>query len=78
MLPGNENTQTIALSQVLAQRRVQTVSVQKPPQNMQQQITIDGNAGTSQPQVSTTQQNITQPQNSPQLVRFKLHKLKMY
>lgn len=77
MLSGNENS-TIALSQVLAQRRVQTVSVQKPQQNVQQQMTIDPNSvnspGTSQQgQIQTSpnpSQTVTQPQNSPQQVKL--------
>jgi hypothetical protein len=50
MLSANDSNQTIALS--LGQRRLQTVSVQKPPQNMQQ-ITLDASSvqpGTSQQQ----------------------------
>lgn len=70
MLPGNESSQTIALSQVLAQRRVQTVSLQKPPQIIQQ---VDAMAGSSQQQGSiqttTSQQTVNQPQNSPQMVK---------
>jgi hypothetical protein len=74
MLSGNENS-TIALSQVLAQRRVQTLSVQKP-QTVQQQMTVDASTvspGTSQQgQIQTSpnpSQTVTQPQNSPQQVR---------
>lgn len=76
MLSGNENS-TIALSQVLGQRRVQTVSVQKPQQNVQQQMTIDSSSvspGTSQQgQIQTSpnpSQTVTQPQNSPQQVKY--------
>lgn len=75
MLSGNENS-TIALTQVLAQRRVQTLSVQKPQQTVQQQMTIDPNTispGTSQQgQIQTSpnpSQTVTQPQSSPQQVR---------
>jgi hypothetical protein len=76
MISGNENPPTIALSQIIPQRRLQTVSVQKPPQSVQQQMTIDGSVspGPSQQQVqvqtspNTSQQTVTQPQNSPQQV----------
>jgi hypothetical protein len=75
MLSGNENS-TIALSQVLGQRRVQTVTVQKPQQNVQQQMTIDPSnvspGPSQQGQIQTSpnpSQTVTQPQNSPQQVK---------
>lgn len=71
MVSGSENPQ-IALSQALAQRRIQTVSVQRPQQNIQQ-MTIDPSMSpaTSQPQTSPVpnQQTATQPQHSPQQVK---------
>lgn len=69
MISGNENP-PIALSQVIGQRRIQTMSVAKPQQNVQQQMTIDpsGSPGTSQQQSPNSQQTVTQPQNSPQQV----------
>lgn len=67
MLTSNENPQAIALSQVIAQRRIQTVSVQKPQQNVQQQVTIDSGVspGSSQTSPNPTQQTVSQPQSSP-------------
>lgn len=64
--------QTIALS---PQRRIQTVSVQKPQQNVQQQMSIDASVSpgpNQQLQMSPNpaQQTVTQPQNSPQQVEF--------
>lgn len=70
MISNNENP-PMALSQVLGQRRIQTMSVAKPQQSVQQQMTIDasGSPGTSQQQSpNAVQQTVTQPQNSPQQV----------
>lgn len=81
IISANDNPQTIALSQVIAQqRRLQTVSVQKPQQNVQQQqMTMDAglSPGTNQQgqiqiqtSPNTSQQTVTQPQNSPQQVNL--------
>ncbi|CRL07325.1 CLUMA_CG020304, isoform A [Clunio marinus] len=71
MLASNENPSTIALSQVIGQRRLQAVTVQKPQSNIQQQIAIDGNVNptSTQQQLQTSsspsQQTTSQPQHSP-------------
>lgn len=76
MLSTSESNQ-IPLTQVIAQRRLQTVSVQKPQQSIQQ-ITLDASSvqpgssqqGQLQTSPNTSQQTITQPQHSPQQASF--------
>jgi len=74
MISGNDTS--IALSQVIAQRRVQTVSVQKPQQQSVQQMSTSSSssssvdasgAGPSQSSANPAQ-TVTQPQQSPQQV----------
>lgn len=66
---SNSDQQQAILS--IGQRRVQNVQVQKPQQSVQQQMTTDPSVspGPSQMQASPNQQqNVTQPQQSPQQV----------
>lgn len=70
MLSGNENPN---LLQVLGNRRIQTVSVQKPQQNVQQQMTVEASVSGNQQQqqqgqMQTSPNPQAQPQNSPQQV----------
>jgi hypothetical protein len=69
MLSSNENPN---LLQVIGNRRIQTVSVQKPPQTVQQQMTsVEASVSPNQQgqmQTSSPSQNTTQPQHSPQQV----------
>lgn len=67
-----DSQQTIALSQVVAQqRRMQSVTVQKPQTITQQSAGDNSGAGTSASQSSSgsSQPSTTPPQHSPQMVR---------